>query len=68
MASKDGSIVLVYNGEIYNHLELKIELEALGYNVAERPYVMRDVPRCTLQEVDPNVTMLYAVLRKDTNV
>ena len=36
MASKDGSLVLVYNGEIYNHLELKIELEALGYQFRSR--------------------------------
>ncbi|MBW2094965.1 MAG: asparagine synthase (glutamine-hydrolyzing) [Deltaproteobacteria bacterium] len=31
MATKDGEIVLVYNGEIYNYLELKLELEAVGY-------------------------------------
>jgi len=31
MVSEDGRFVLVYNGEIYNHLELRAELEALGY-------------------------------------
>jgi asparagine synthase (glutamine-hydrolysing) len=36
MASKDGQIVLVYNGEIYNHLELKIELESLGHQFRSR--------------------------------
>lgn len=36
MVNKEGSIVLVYNGEIYNHLELKIELEALGYHFRSR--------------------------------
>ena len=36
MASKDGNIVLVYSGEIYNHLELKVELEALGYQFRSR--------------------------------
>jgi len=36
MASKDGDIVLVYNGQIYNHLELKVELEALGYQFRSR--------------------------------
>ena len=36
MASMDGNIVLVYNGEIYNYLELKIELEALGYHFRSR--------------------------------
>ncbi|UCF73906.1 MAG: asparagine synthase (glutamine-hydrolyzing) [Deltaproteobacteria bacterium] len=36
MASKHGDIVLVYNGQIYNHLELKVELEALGYQFRSR--------------------------------
>jgi len=36
MASEDSNIVLVYNGEIYNHLELKVELEALGYRFRSR--------------------------------
>jgi len=36
MGSKDGDIVLVYNGQIYNHLELKVELEALGYQFRSR--------------------------------
>ncbi len=30
MASGDGALVLVFNGEIYNHLELAAELRALG--------------------------------------
>jgi asparagine synthase (glutamine-hydrolysing) len=30
MASVDGAVVLVFNGELYNYLELKRELEALG--------------------------------------
>jgi len=36
MVNKDGTVVLVYNGEIYNHLELKAELEALGYHFRSR--------------------------------
>lgn len=36
MANDDGHIVLVYNGEIYNHLDLKVELEALGYRFRSR--------------------------------
>jgi asparagine synthase (glutamine-hydrolysing) len=30
MSNEDGSLWLVYNGEIYNHAELRRELEALG--------------------------------------
>jgi asparagine synthase (glutamine-hydrolysing) len=31
MQSEDGDLVLVYNGEIYNHQELRVELESLGH-------------------------------------
>ena len=31
MATQDGSVVLVFNGELYNYLALKRELEALGH-------------------------------------
>ena len=31
MLSKDGEIVLVFNGEIYNYVELKRDLEKIGY-------------------------------------
>ncbi|GJL77319.1 MAG: asparagine synthetase B [Nitrospinaceae bacterium] len=31
MALPDGSLIVVYNGEIYNHLELRAELQALGH-------------------------------------
>ena len=31
MASEDGQIVLVFNGEIYNFMEVRAELEALGH-------------------------------------
>ena len=31
ITSGDGDTVIVFNGEIYNHLELRPELEALGY-------------------------------------
>ena len=30
MANEDGSVRLVFNGEIYNHAEIRRELEALG--------------------------------------
>jgi asparagine synthase (glutamine-hydrolysing) len=31
MALPDGSLIVTYNGEIYNHLELRAELETLGH-------------------------------------
>ncbi len=31
MANDDGSVVLTYNGEVYNHVALRAELEAQGY-------------------------------------
>jgi len=36
MLSPDGSLALVFNGEIYNFLELRVELEARGYRFATR--------------------------------
>lgn len=32
MHSKDGNVILTYNGEVYNFPELRKELEALGYS------------------------------------
>ena len=32
MHSKDGNWVVVFNGCIYNYLELKVELKSLGHN------------------------------------
>ena len=31
MATPDGRLVVVYNGEIYNHVELRVQLESLGH-------------------------------------
>jgi asparagine synthase (glutamine-hydrolysing) len=36
MTAPDASVVVTYNGEIYNHLELRHELEALGYRFRSR--------------------------------
>src|ERR1700693_5276433 len=34
--SEDGGTVIVFNGEIYNHLELRRELEQRGYHFRSR--------------------------------
>jgi asparagine synthase (glutamine-hydrolysing) len=36
MSSHDGETVVVFNGEIYNHAELRTELESLGYRFRTR--------------------------------
>jgi asparagine synthase (glutamine-hydrolysing) len=36
MFTEDGDIVIVFNGEIYNHAELRRELEALGHRFDSR--------------------------------
>lgn len=36
LATQDGRIVLAYNGELYNHVELRAELEAKGATFATR--------------------------------
>jgi len=36
MATADGSHVLVYNGEVYNFAELRVELQALGHQFHSR--------------------------------
>src|ERR1700751_5266692 len=32
MVSNDGEVVLVFNGEIYNYIEIRDELRSLGYS------------------------------------
>lgn len=36
MSNEDGSLWIVHNGEIYNYLELKKELEALGHQIKSK--------------------------------
>src|SRR5712692_9342099 len=36
MTSPDGAVVVSYNGEIYNHLDLRRELEILGFTFLSR--------------------------------
>ncbi|HXE71698.1 MAG TPA: asparagine synthase (glutamine-hydrolyzing) [Candidatus Nitrosotenuis sp.] len=36
MANRDASVWITYNGEVYNYLELRAELEALGHTFSSR--------------------------------
>ena len=36
MSNEDGSVWVVFNGELYNHLDLRRELEALGHRFRTR--------------------------------
>ena len=36
MSNEDGTVRIVFNGEIYNHLELRTQLEARGHRYASR--------------------------------
>src|SRR3954470_6510776 len=36
MHSGDGLAVISFNGEIYNHLDIRVELERLGHNFCSR--------------------------------
>ena len=51
ITSADGDTVIVFNGEVYNHLELRPELEAMGYKFRTH---------CDTE------TVLYAFLAWDT--
>ena len=41
ITSSDGDTVIVFNGEFYNHLELRPELEAIGLRVPHRIAIPR---------------------------
>ncbi len=50
--SPDGNVIIVFNGEIYNHMELRRELEALGH---------------TFESHCDTETVLHAFMEWDTN-
>ncbi|MGM0376654.1 MAG: asparagine synthase (glutamine-hydrolyzing) [Bacteroidota bacterium] len=63
MISADGKVVLVYNGEVYNHQELRTELEGHGYRFAGRSdtEVVLNALHCWGKEAIPRFNGMFAL-------
>ena len=60
MTNEDGSLRLVYNGEIYNHAEIRRELEAMPTTVSATNRFQKEFKR--LARKYPSVTQQVEVL------
>ncbi|GEO38742.1 asparagine synthetase B [Skermanella aerolata] len=61
MESADGRLVLTYNGEIYNHLDLRAELEAAGVGLRGHSDTEVLVEACALWGVERTVGRLIGI-------
>ena len=46
MTNRDGSVIIAFNGEIYNHADIRAELEALGKYQWKAPTIPTPRPSC----------------------
>jgi asparagine synthase (glutamine-hydrolysing) len=61
MESADGRLVLTYNGEIYNHLELRAELESAGVRLRGHSDTEVLIEACALWGVERTVRRLTGI-------
>lgn len=64
MLSKDGRLAITFNGEIYNHLELRRGLEK---NMAQSAGVRKATPKLCLKAGDSRVIFLRMNLKANTH-
>jgi len=69
MATKDGRFVLTFNGEIYNYVELKLELESEGLNFttsSDTEVLLQAFSSWGVEKTLPRLTGMFAFAVLDT--